>query len=258
MGGSKPCVRTGLDHLGSGVTGPLGDAVVSGAGDDAKAFTQADMMRPVDGINYDRANTSPLCSEHTDPTSGPTGAGEARARGRWRDGDTRTQPQEGWMMGVDATAGGSRGLKREHEHMGTDTTAAMAWDEVPTLMVTPAGHDWGVQQAAARSLKTQLTLCSLAILHVDSGAGAVTGWLRLLLPDLHPPAMDHLDLVGLVARLPQLVAAAGLQVLLGVRTSQGQLRWQAAAGEGNPIAPIVLQVGATGGIEAVAAVGPVA
>eukprot|EP00961_Rhodomonas_salina_P116158 1563740-Rhodomonas_salina.1 len=150
-------------------------------------------------------------------------------------------------MGVDAAAVGSKGLKRERAHAGTDATAAMAWDDVPTLM-----------QAVARSLKTQLTRCSLAILHVHSGAGAVASWLRLLLPDLPPPAMDHLDLVGLVARLPHLVAAAGLQVRLGVRTAQGQLLWQAAAGKGNPIAPIVLQVGTTGSIEAVAAVGPVA
>eukprot|EP00961_Rhodomonas_salina_P047128 632727-Rhodomonas_salina.1 len=123
-------------------------------------------------------------------------------------------------MEVEAAAVGSKGLKRERAHAGTDAPAAMAWDDVPTLMVTPTGHDWGVQQAVARSLKTQLTLCSLAILHVHSGVGAVASWLRLLLPDLPPPAVDHLDLVGLVARLPQLVAAAGLQVRLGVRTAQ--------------------------------------
>eukprot|EP00961_Rhodomonas_salina_P065656 882565-Rhodomonas_salina.1 len=159
---------------------------------------------------------------------------------------------------MDDSGVGNRRLKRERDSAGADPGQAMVWDEEQPLPVTPVGHDWGGCQAAARSLKLQLARCSLALLHVDSGAGTIAGWLWLLLPDLHPPALAHLDLPGLVTRLPQLVAAAGLQVRFGVRTAQGRLRWQAAAGGGYPIAPIVLQVGVNGRIEAVAAVGPTA
>eukprot|EP00961_Rhodomonas_salina_P099754 1341573-Rhodomonas_salina.2 len=131
----------GLDHLGPGVTeepiGPLGAAVVKGvgsvsgagevsyAGDEVHVITPADRMKTMDGVNYDRANLSPLCSAHADPTAGHAGAREGRACSCLRNEGTRTLPHEGRAMEGEAAAVGCKGLKRERAHAGTDATAAM-------------------------------------------------------------------------------------------------------------------------------------
>eukprot|EP00961_Rhodomonas_salina_P101731 1368414-Rhodomonas_salina.1 len=57
------------------------------------------------------------------------------------------------------------GQKRELDVARTDLPSDGLWAEATTLLITPVGHCWGVQQATAQSLKSQLTQCALAILH---------------------------------------------------------------------------------------------
>eukprot|EP00961_Rhodomonas_salina_P172159 2321319-Rhodomonas_salina.1 len=113
-GGSKPCVRPGLNQSGSRVTAVTvelrGDAVPSGAEGDRVALTSAARAWDCDGINHDQTNTP--------GSTGRTGL-----------------PQ---------------GQKREREIARTDPSPDGSWADAATLPITPVGHCWGVQQATAR------------------------------------------------------------------------------------------------------------